>query len=162
KNVARRLHHTLTFDDPPTRVAIEFWPEAFEDRLSRFLDLKEQRIAIAAREQTDRAERADAPDPNRLKSNVVERVAVEQFYMLWRKMALIGGKHGFSIDPVPRIALSHEMKNQRRLVEDPGGLTHGEARSVVILFKPLARFGEDRVKLSSQRAILDLPHFLPH
>jgi hypothetical protein len=53
----------LIFDDPPTRVTIEFGPEAFEHRFSRFFDLEEQRGAVPAREQSDRAKRANASDP---------------------------------------------------------------------------------------------------
>ena len=37
----------MAFDDPPAGVTIEFGPEAFEHRFSRFFDLKEQRSAIA-------------------------------------------------------------------------------------------------------------------
>ena len=68
----------LTFDDPLARVTIEFSSEAFQYGCSRFLDLKEQRSAVAAREQTDRAERANASDADRFERNVIERVAIEQ------------------------------------------------------------------------------------
>jgi hypothetical protein len=44
EDVARRLH------DMPAGVTIEFGPEAFEHRFSRFFDLKEQRGAVTARE----------------------------------------------------------------------------------------------------------------
>src|SRR5262249_59845813 len=62
EDVARRLHDMLTFDDPPAGVTIEFGPEAFEHRSSCFFDLKEQRRAVPAHEQTNRAKRPHASD----------------------------------------------------------------------------------------------------
>jgi hypothetical protein len=61
----------LIFDDPPARVTIEFGSEAFQHRFSRLFDLKEQRSAVAAREQTDCTERSHASDPDRLEGRPI-------------------------------------------------------------------------------------------
>src|SRR5262249_47653192 len=88
--------------------------------------------------------------------------AVEQAEPLWRKTLLVGAKHAFGVDAVPRVALSREMVDQRRLVYDPRMSTLYQMREVVILFEPLARLGEDGMELSSQRAVLDIFDFAPH
>ena len=41
KNVARRLHGTLTFDDPPARMTAEFRRKAFKNGFARLFNLKE-------------------------------------------------------------------------------------------------------------------------
>src|SRR5262249_21611111 len=137
-------------------------PEAFEHRFSRFFDLKEQRRAVPAREQTDRAERPHASDPYRLEGYITERAAIEHAEPLWRKTLLVGGKHAFGVDAVPRVALSREMVDQRPLVCDPRMSTLYEMGEVVILFEPLARLGEDSMELPSQRAVLDIFDLAPH
>src|SRR6188472_1908401 len=104
----------LTFDDPLARVTIEFSSEAFQYGCSRFLDLKEQRSAVAAREQTDRAERANASDADRFERNVIERVAIEQVQPLRRKPLLVGSEHEFGVDAMPRVMFAREMIDQRR------------------------------------------------
>src|SRR5262249_47839087 len=129
--------------DPPAGVTIEFGPEAFEHRSSCFFDLKEQRRAVPAREQANRAKRPHASDNDHLEGYITERVAVEQAEPLWRQTLLVGGKHAFGVDAVPRVALSRKMVDQRRLVYDPRTSTLYEMREVVILFEPLARLGED-------------------
>src|SRR6516164_6205690 len=149
----------LTFNDPPAGMTIEFGSEAFEHRFSRFLALKEQRRADPAREQADRAKRPHASDSNRLEGYVTERVPIEQAQPLRRKTLLVGGKHAIGVDAVPRVALSREMVDQRRLVYDPHLTTRYEMREVVILFEPFTRLGEDGMELSPQRAVLDIFDF---
>ena len=58
EHVARRLHDTLTLDHPLALVALEFRRQPFEHGFAGFLDLQEQRRAVAARVQPDGAERA--------------------------------------------------------------------------------------------------------
>src|SRR5262245_1884994 len=89
KNIARRLHDMLPFDDAPAGMTVVLWPKAFEHRFSRFLDLKKQRRTLSAREQADRAERAHASDADRLEGHVPERVAVEQEPPLRRQRFLV-------------------------------------------------------------------------
>src|SRR5262249_754155 len=151
----------LTFNDPPSGMTIEFGSEAFEHRFSRFFDLKEQRGAVPAREQADRAKRANASHPNRLEGYVTERVAIEQAQPLRRKTLLVGGKHALGIDAVPRVAFSREMVDQRRLVHDPRLLARDQMREVVILFEPFIRLCEDGMELSPERAVLDIFDFAP-
>src|SRR4051812_24806627 len=159
KDVARRLHDMLAFDAPLARVTLEFSPEAFEHGCSRLLDLKEEGSAVAAREQADRAERANASDPDRLERYVIERVAIEQVQPLRRKPLLVGGEHAFGVDAMPRVVVAREMIDQRRLVYDAGLSTRYEMREVVVLPKPFARFCEDGMQALSERAILDLSDF---
>src|SRR5262245_27297869 len=151
----------LTFDAAPAGVTIEFGPEALEHRFSRFFDLKEQGGAVPAREQTDRAKRPHASDSNRLEGYVTEGVAIEQAQPLRRETLLVGGKHALGIDAVPRVALSREMVDQRRLVYDPRLPTRYEMGEVVILLEPFARLGEDGMELSPERAVLDIFDFAP-
>ena len=142
-------------------MTIEFGTEALQHRFSSLFDLKEQRSAIPAREQTDRAKRPDASDSNRLEGYVTQRVPIEQAQPLRRETLLVGGKHALGIDAVPRVALSREMVDQRRLIYDPRLPTRYEMREVVILFEPFARLGEDGMELSPQRAILDIFDLAP-
>src|SRR6516165_9633928 len=151
----------LTFDDAPAGMAIEFGPEAFEHRFCRFFDRKEQRVAVPAREQTDRAKRPDASDSNRLEGYVTQRVPIEQAQPLRRETLLVGGKHALGIDAVPRVALSREMVDQRRLVHDARLLARDQMREVVILFEPFIRLGEDGMELSPEHAVLDILDFAP-
>src|SRR6516164_452028 len=151
----------LTFNDPPAGMTIEFGSEAFEHRFSRFFDLKEQRRAVPAREQADRAKRAHASDTHCLEGYVTERVSIEQAQALRRKALLVGGKHALGVDAVPRIALSREMVDQRRLVHDARLLAADQMREVVILFEPFARLGEDGMELSPEHAVLDILDFAP-
>jgi hypothetical protein len=74
---------------------------------------------------------------------------------------LVGGKHALGVDAVPRVALSREMVDQRRLVYDARLLARDEMREVVILFEPFARLGENGMELSPQRAVLDIFYFAP-
>ena len=81
--------------------------------------------------------------------------------MLRRKTLLVGGKHAIGVDAVPRVALSREMVDQRRLVYDPHLPTRYEMREVVILFESFTRLGENGMELSPQRAVLDIFDFAP-
>src|SRR6516165_11431045 len=137
----------LTFDDPPAGVTIEFGPEAFEHRSSCFFDLKEQRRAVPAREQTNRAKRPHASDSNRLKGYITERVPIEQAQPLRRETLLVRGKHALGVDAVPHVALSREMVDQRRLVHDARLLARDQMRGVVIFFQPFSRPCEDGMEL---------------
>src|SRR5262245_27226985 len=89
KDVARCLHDMLSFDDPPTRVALEFRAQAFQDGFSGFLDLQKQRGAAAAREQPDRTERPDAANANRLEGEVLHCVSLHQTQPFRWKACLI-------------------------------------------------------------------------
>ena len=86
------------------------------------------------------------------KGYITERVPIEQAQPLRRETLLVGGKHALGIDAVPRIALSREMVDQRRLVYDPHLPTRYEMREVVILLEPFARLGD---------AVLDIFDFAP-
>src|SRR5262245_24377312 len=142
-------------------MTVEFGPEAFEYRFSRFFDLKEERSAVPAREQTDRAERPHASHPDRLEGYVTEGVAIEQAQPLRRETLLVGGKHALGVDAVRRVALSSEMVDQRRLVDDARLLAPDQMREVVILFEPFTRLGEDGMELSPKHAVLDIFDFAP-
>ena len=149
----------LTFNDPPARVTIEFGPEAFQHGSSRFFDLKEERGAVAAGEQTDRTKRSHASDPDRFECYVIERVLVEQAQSLRRKPLLVGRKHALGVDAVPRVALAREVIDQRRPVCDAGLTAFYEMREIVILFELPACLGQDGMELSSQRAIFNVLNF---
>src|SRR5882672_3826122 len=149
----------LTFDDPPAWMTIEFGPEAFQHGSSCFFDLKEQRGAVATCEQTDRTECSHASDPDRFESYVIERVAVKQAQPLRRKSVLVGGEHALGVDAVPRVALSREVIDQRRLVCDAGPPTLYEMWEIVVLFELLACLGQNGMELPSQRAIFNVLYF---
>src|SRR5262249_28055379 len=151
----------LTFDDSTAGMTVEFGPEAFEHRFSRFFDLKEQGSAVPAREQADRTERAHAADSNRLEGYVTQRVPIEQAQPLRRETLLVGGKHALGVDAVPRVALSREMVDQRRLVDDARLLAPDQMREVVILFEPFTRLGDDGMDVSPKHAVLDIFDFAP-
>src|SRR5262249_968317 len=150
ENVARCLHGTLTFDDPPAGVAAEFRSKAFEHRFPRFFDLQEQRGTIVAHKQPDGAERADASNSDCFEGRIPEKVPLEQTQYFWRKSFFIGAKNAFGVNSVPWIVLSCEMINHRRLVGDVNLFSLYEMRKVVIVFQPFARLGQDGMELSPQ------------
>src|SRR5262249_43402261 len=125
------------------------------------LHRKEQGAARPLGETPDRANRPDASDSTRLEGYVTERVPIEQAQPLRRETLLVGGKHAPGTDAVPRVALSREMVDQRRLVYDPRLPTRYEMGEVVILLEPFARLGEDGMELSPERAVLDIFDFAP-
>src|SRR5215467_4900524 len=141
-------------------MTVEFWCEALKHRFPGFLDLKKQRRAVAAREQTDGAERADTSNPNGLEGDILERVSFKQTQPLWRKSLLVRCKDALGVDAVPRIALSGEVIDQRRIVYDARLLTLYQMRKIVVLFDSLACLGQDGMQLPSQSAILDIFNFL--
>src|ERR1700730_14181527 len=64
KNIARRLHCALTFDDTGALMGEIFWGRCkfFENRMQRLLDLQKQMLAIRGHEKADGAKCADASD----------------------------------------------------------------------------------------------------
>src|SRR5262249_10431079 len=78
ENIACRLHDALPLDHAPTLVTLISWRQPLEHGIARFLDLQEQRRAVAARIQGDRAERADTADPSHLERNVLERISIDE------------------------------------------------------------------------------------
>src|SRR5262249_17207851 len=117
--------------------------------------------AVAVGGEGDGTEGAKAAGSNRLEGYVTQRVPIEQAQPLRRETLLVGGKHALGVDAVPRVALSREMVDQRRLVHDPRLPTRYEMREVVILLEPSSRLGEDGMEVSPERAVLDIFDLAP-
>ena len=64
-----------------------------QDRGTRLLDLEEQGVSLAGRQEEDPAEGADAPDPNHLDRGVSHLVAVQQGLVGVRQRAAVAGEH---------------------------------------------------------------------
>ena len=109
-----------------------------------------------AGKQPDGAERADASNSDRFESYILEHVPLEQTQPFWRKTLFVGCKNALGIDTMPRVALSREMIDHRRLVGDANLFTRYQTWKVVILFESFTGLGEDGMELSSQPAILDM------
>src|SRR6516165_2056223 len=93
KNVARRLHDTLTFRDPLARMTAEFWSKAFEHRSPRLFDLNEQRCTVVAHEQSDGAERTNASNPDCFEGHIPKHVSLEQASSFRLKSVFVGEKN---------------------------------------------------------------------
>src|SRR5262249_56895650 len=118
KDVARRLHHALAFDHAAALMPGEFRREPLEHGLAGLLDLEKQRRAVAAREQADRAEGADAAHAHHLEGDVSERIALDQAVPLGRQALLIRREHALGIDALARVALVCEMIDERPAIFD--------------------------------------------
>ena len=160
KDVARRLHDALALDHAAARVILELRAEALEHGLAGFLDLQEQRGAVAAHEQADGTEGADAADADHLEGDVLERIAFEQTKPLRRQPVPVQGEHALGVDPMPRVASLAEMVDARRPVLDARLLALHQVREVVVLFDAVGGLGEDVVELTPQRAVVDVLDFL--
>src|SRR5262245_18084190 len=134
---------------------LELRPQAFEDGLSRFLDLQKQRSAVAAHEQADRTEGADASNADHLEGHVLERVALDEATPLGGEAVLVGRKNASLIDATPRVPFSREMINEPRPVFYPSLLVLRQVREVVVLFQMSDRLGHDGGKFLPQRAVID-------
>src|SRR5262245_18342743 len=78
KEVACRLHDALTFDHALDLVPLEFRRQPLENGFAGFLDLQEQRRAVATHVQPDGAERANAADTDDLEGDVLERISIDE------------------------------------------------------------------------------------
>src|SRR5262245_13572285 len=87
--IARRLHDTLSLDDPSAGMSLVFRAEAFENGFTRLFDLQEERRSIAAHKQTNRTKRPYATDANYLEGDIFEMIPLKQTQSLWWKSVLI-------------------------------------------------------------------------
>src|SRR5215470_17481958 len=87
EHVARRLHDALALDHALALMAVELRRQPLEHGLAGFLELQEQRRAVATHVEPDGAERADAADADNLEGDVLERVAIEETEAVGRQPA---------------------------------------------------------------------------
>src|SRR5262245_35532089 len=128
-------------------MTLELRPQTLEHGFSRFLDLQEQRGAVAAHEQADGTEGADASDPDHLEGRVLERVPLDEAAPLRGEAVLVGRKDASFIDALAYVAARREMINERRPVFDARLFALHQVREVVVLFQMSGRLVHDGGKL---------------
>ena len=99
ENIACSQHGALSLDDAAALVVVERRSQALKRRFAGFLDLQEQRSAVAAHEQADRAEGADASHPDHFERHVAQPVAPEKVLNLGREAVIVGGEHALGCQP---------------------------------------------------------------
>src|SRR5262245_55777032 len=153
--VTRRLHDTLTLDHPPALVAVEFRSQPLEHGPAGFLDLQEQRCAVAAHVERDCAKRANAADADRLEGDVLERISIDEAKPIRRQPAFIGGERALGVDVMAGVALDGEMIDQRWPIRDARLLALHQTREVIVFREMVACLGEDTLQLAPERGMLD-------
>src|SRR6185312_10714390 len=157
KNVACGLHHPLPLDHPPALRAVvgKLFREPLEDRALRLLDLQEERLAVAAQEQPDNADRADRADPDRLEGDVLQLIPVEKNRPVGGEGAAVEREAAGKVDPASD-RLRAEVEDRRRLVGDPGLAAGHEVRKVVVPVETAALSVADHgQEAAPQRRALD-------
>ena len=97
--------------------------DTFEDLKRRASFSKEDRAA----------EGPDGIDAYRLECQILQREAIEQPQSIRIEVLAIRGEQAFDAEPVSRIGFRIQMKDGRRLVDDPRIVAADEMREIVIL-----------------------------
>src|SRR5215469_16320732 len=87
--------------------------EGSKNRWLRLLDLQEQRSFVVGQEQADRAERADAADPDDFEGDVLKMIAPQQYAPILLQCLGIGDEGLACIE-----LMAAQMAHERRLVSD--------------------------------------------
>ena len=104
----------------------------------RLLDLQEERLAVAAEEQPDDADRADGPDAYCFESDIRQSVAVEQNGPVGGERFAVEREPASKVDLAASQRLRADVEDCRRLVGDPGFAGGDEMRKVVVLVETRA------------------------
>src|SRR5215468_3440670 len=155
EDVARRLHDALALDHPLALVTLELLPKPLEYGLAGFLDLQEQRSAVAAHKQPDGAKRADAADADHLERDILERISIDETKPVGRQAARVGVEGAPGVDMVAGVALGREVIDKRRPVGDARLLSLDEMGKVVVFRQVVAGPGENTSEFAPERAMLD-------
>src|SRR5215813_10332987 len=146
KNIARGLHHLLTFHDTLALMPDIGYPpaEALQYRTLRLLELQEQRFAVASHQQRDVAIGANRPDADGLERKIHDLVAVEDVTPVSPKTLPVHGKSAISIEFMRHMGTRLEVEDRRRFVGNSKFASPDQTRKIVILFEPLsARLADD-------------------
>ena len=106
--------------------------ESLEHGALRLLDLQEERLAVAAEEQPDDADRADRSDAHRFESDVRQSIAVEQNRPVGSERFAVKREPSSKIDLAAAERLRVDVEDRRRFVGDPRFAAGDEMGKVVV------------------------------
>ena len=115
KNITRRLHHLLTFNNTPPLMSLISDPatEPLQDGTLRLFKLKEERFAIASHQQRNATECSHRADADCLKDKVYYFMPVKNVASIGIQAFAVQGKNALSIDFMCSVGFWIEMEDRR-------------------------------------------------
>ena len=99
----------------------------------RLLDLQEERLVVAAEEQSDDANRADRADAHRFEGDVHQSIAVEKNRPVGSERFAVKREPARKVNSAAPDRLRADVEDRRRFVGDSRLAAGDEMRKVVVL-----------------------------